>query len=67
MRLYSVHEVDKQLEKMGRNKAWGPDDLHIEVAKIIADYNMGYFSETMNAVMQERLPSNWTISRLVPV
>ena len=44
MRLYSVHEVDKQLEKMGRKTDWGTDDLPIEVAKIIADYNMDYLT-----------------------
>ena len=38
--LYSVEEVRKQLEKMGLNKACGPDDLPIEAVKILASYSV---------------------------
>ena len=65
--LYSVEEVRKQLEKMGINKACGPDDLPIEAVKIIASYSLDHLTETMNIVMQDGMPRNWKIRRLVPI
>ena len=38
--LYSVEEVRKQLEKLGLNKACGPDHLPIEAVKILASYSV---------------------------
>ena len=67
MPLYSVEEVCKQLEKMGLNKACGPDDLPIEAVKILASYSVDHLTETMNIVMQDGMPRNWKISRLVPI
>ena len=64
--LYSVEEVRKQLEKMGLNKACGPDDLPIEAVKILS-YSVDHLTETMNIVMQDGMPRNWKISRLVPI
>ena len=65
--LYSVEEVRKQLEKMGLNKACGPDDLPIEAVKILASYSVDHVTETMNVVMQDGMPRNWKSSRLVPI
>ena len=67
MPLYSVEEVRKQLEKMGLNKACGPGDLPIEAVKILASYSVDHLKETMNIVMQDGMPRNWKISRLVPI
>ena len=65
--LYSVEEVRKQLDKMGLNKACGPDDLSIEDVKILASYSVDHLTETMNVVMQDGMPRNWKRSRLVPI
>ena len=32
-------EIRKQLSKMGRNKARGPDDLSIEAVMVVAELN----------------------------
>ena len=57
----------KQLEKMGLNKACGPDDLPIEAVQILASYSVDDLTETMNIVMQDGMPRNWKRSRLVPI
>ena len=67
MPLYAVEEVRKHLEKMGLNKACGPDDLPIEAMKILASYSVENLTETMNIVMQDGMPRNWKRSRLIPI
>ena len=57
----------KQLDKMGLNKACVTDDLPIEAVKILASYSVDHLTETMNIVMQDGMPINWKISRLVPI
>ena len=42
--VYSVEEVRKQLEKIGINKACGPDDLPIEAVKILASYRVDHLT-----------------------
>ena len=52
---------------MGLDKATGPDDLPIEVVKILAKQDIGYVVEAMNQVLQQGIPEIWSKSRMVPI
>ena len=49
----SVNDTDirKQLSKMGRNKACGPDDLPIEAIMLVAELKPGLLTYILQRIM----------------
>ena len=52
---------------MGLDKATGPDDLPIEVVKILAKQDIMYVVEAMNQLLQQGIPEIRRKSRMVPI
>ena len=49
----TLEEVGTQLKKMKTGKACGPDQIPLEVWKLLCDEGVDYFLQTMNAVLVE--------------
>ena len=64
----SLDEVKKQMEKMGKGKACGPDELPIEAVHIILDYKPECIVEAFNNILRtNKMPNDWRKSRMVPI
>ena len=65
---FSLEEVKKQMAKMGKGKACGPDELPIEAVHIILDYKPECIVEAFNNILRTNKMSNdWRKSRMVPI
>ena len=65
----SVNDTDikKQLSKMGRNKARGPDDLPIEAIMMVAELNHEMLTYILQRIMANDIPDSWKKSKLIPI
>ena len=54
----SVHdtEIRKQLSKMGRNKACGPDNLPIEAIMVVAEMKPELLTNILQRIMANGIP-----------
>ena len=52
---------------MKTGKACGPDQIPIEVWKLLSDEGVYYLLQTMNAVLVEGMPQSWRKSELSPL
>ena len=65
---FSLDEVKKQMAKMGKGKACGPDELPIEAVHIILDYKPECIVEAFNNILRtNEMPNDWRKSRMVPI
>ena len=65
---FSLDEVNKQMAKMGKGKACGPDELPIEAVHIILDYKPECIVEAFNNILKSnKMPNDWRKSRMVPI
>ena len=60
-------EIEKQLSKMGRNKACGPDDLPIEAKMVIAELKPELLTHILQQIMANGIPDSWKKSKLIPI
>ena len=65
---FSLDEVKKQIAKMGKGKACGPDELPIEAIQIILEYKPECTVEAFNNILgTNKMPNDWRKSRMVPI
>ena len=65
---FSLDEVKKQMAKMGKGKACGPDELHIEAIQIILEYKPECIVEAFNNILRiNTMPNDWRKSGMVPI
>ena len=60
-------EIRKQLDKLKNRKANGPDNLPIELWKLVGDAGIESLETTMNEVMSRGMPSFWRSSEISPL
>ena len=60
-------EIRKQLSKMGRNKAYGPDDLPIEAIMVVAEMKPELLTYVLQRIMADGIPDSWKKSKLIPM
>ena len=60
-------EIKKQLSKMGRNKAWGPDDLPIEAIMMVEELKPELLTYILQRIMANCIPYSWKKSKLIPI
>ena len=54
--------------KMGKGKACGPEELHIEAIQIILEYQPEYIVEAFNNILRtNKRPDDWRKSKMVPI
>ena len=54
-------EVKTQLDKMTANKARGPDDLPVEVIKLLKDTGTKCITSCFRKIMNEEIPKGYTL------
>ena len=60
-------EIRKQLSKMGRNKACGPDDLPIEEVMVVAEMKPELLTYVLQRIIADGIPDSWKKSKLIPI
>ena len=60
-------EIRKQLSKMGRNKACGPDDLPIEAIMVVAEMKAELLTYILQRILADGIPDSWKKSKLIPI
>ena len=60
-------EIMKQLSKMVRNKACGPDGLPIEAIMVVAELNPELLTYILQRIMANGIPCIWKKSKLIPI
>ena len=63
----NVAEIRKQLSKMARNKACGPDDFPIEAIMVIAELTPELLTYILQQIMANGIPDSWKKSKLIPI
>ena len=62
---FSLDGVKKQMAKMGKGKACGPDELPIEAVHIILEYKAECIVEAFNNILRtNKMPNDWRKSRI---
>ncbi|KAK3530456.1 hypothetical protein QTP86_024366, partial [Hemibagrus guttatus] len=62
------NEVSKALKRMKSGKAFGPDDIPVEVWKCLGEAAVEFLTSLFNRVLErERMPEEWRRSVLVPI
>ena len=65
---FSLDEVNKQMAKMGKRKACGPDEPPIEAVQIILEYKPECIVEPLdNIIRTNNMPDDRRKSRMVPI
>ncbi|XP_039285430.1 uncharacterized protein LOC120351622 [Nilaparvata lugens] len=62
----SEEEVRVALHEMATNKAVGPDEIPVEVWKMLNDTGVKFITGVFNAVLSEGIPDEWRRSYIVP-
>ena len=60
-------EIRKQLSKMGRNKACGPDDLSIEAIMVVAEIKPELLTYILQRIMTYGIPYSWKKNKFIPI
>ena len=60
-------EIRKQLDKLKNRKANGPDNLPIELWKLVCDAGIESLETTLNEVMSRGMRSSWRYSEISPI
>ncbi|KAM1087697.1 hypothetical protein ACFX2B_013050 [Malus domestica] len=61
-------EVGVALKKMKHRKAVGPDDIPIEVWKVLGETGITWLTDIFNRILKtKKMPNEWRMSTLVPI
>ncbi|KAM2221020.1 hypothetical protein ACFX1S_020148 [Malus domestica] len=61
-------EVVVALKKMKHRKAVGPDDISIEVWKVLGETSIAWLTDLFNRILKtKKMPTEWRKSTLVPI
>ena len=60
-------EISKQLSKMGRNKACGPDDLPIEAIMVVAEMKPKLLTYILQRILYNGIRDSWKKGKLIPI
>ncbi|KAM1129870.1 hypothetical protein ACFX19_045301 [Malus domestica] len=61
-------EVGVALKKMKHRKAVGPDDIPIEVWKVLGETGITWLTNLFNRILKtKKMPNEWRMSTLVPI
>ncbi|EYC25573.1 hypothetical protein Y032_0011g1280 [Ancylostoma ceylanicum] len=61
-------EVSEAIKKMKRNKATGPDDVPVDVWKLMGESGAAWLSKIFNRILMEgKTPEVWQMSTTVPI
>ncbi|GJR94481.1 retrovirus-related pol polyprotein LINE-1 [Tanacetum coccineum] len=61
-------EVRAALQKMGRNKAIGPDQIPIEAWKCLEDEGVKWLTRLFNKIFPSaKMPDEWRLSEVIPI
>ena len=60
-------EVKRQLDKMANNKATGPDELPIEVLKLLKKDGLEWITSMLAEVQKKGIPKIWRNSTITPL
>ena len=63
----SEEEVKQQLQKMKKGKATGPDELPIEVVKMMDELGVSWMTAVLRDIQNKGIPSEWRKSRITPL
>ena len=63
----TAEEIMKQLEKLKNRQANAPDNVYIELWKLVGDAGIESLETTMNDVMNRGMPSSWWYSEVSPI
>jgi exonuclease III len=63
----STSEVEHQLERMKNNKATGPDELPIDLVKLLKDNGITWITECLKKIVKDGLPQEWRKSTIAPI
>jgi len=63
-----IHEgkIDTQIEKLRTNKATGPDQLLIDIMKLLKETGNTWMTACLN-IVSERIPPDWKESTITPI
>ena len=65
---FSLDEVKKQMAKVGKGKVCGPDELPVEVLKMILQYKPECVMAAFNNILKtEKMSNDWRKSRRAPI
>lgn len=62
-----VSEVEQQLEKMKNNKSTGPDELPIDLIKLLKDSGTNWMTACLREIMNDGIPQEWRKSLITPI
>ena len=60
-------EVNIQIGKMKPNKATGPDQLPIDIIKLLKERGNTWMTACLNNIISERIPPDWRESTITPI
>ena len=63
----TAEEIMKQLAKLKNRQANAPDNVYIELWKLVGDAGIESLETTMNDVMNRGMPSSWWYSEVSPI
>ena len=64
----SQGEVKVALQKMGRNKAVGPDQIPIEAWRCLGDEGLRWLTSLFNKIFSSnKMPEEWRLSEVIPI
>ncbi|KAM1556818.1 hypothetical protein ACFX10_040308 [Malus domestica] len=67
-RIIRKEEVGVALKKMKHRKAVGPDDIPIEVWKVLGETGITWLTNLFNRILKtKKMPNEWRMSTLVPI
>jgi exonuclease III len=67
IREVTLEEVKRQLDKMANNKATGPDELPIEVIKLMKETGLEWITSMLAEVQKRGIPEVWKHSTITPL
>ena len=64
----SQGEVKVALQKMGRKKAVGPDQIPIEVWRCLGDEGLRWLTSLFNKIFySDNMPEEWRLGEVIPI
>jgi len=60
-------EVNTQIGNMKANKATGPDQLPIDIIKLLKERGTIWMAACLNNIISEKIPPDWRESTITPI
>ena len=60
-------EVEYQLERMKNNKSTGPDELPIDLIKLLKERGINWMTLCLREIMRNGIPQEWRTSVITPI